>query len=130
MYRSVTADVEVTVWPEFSEERSDPDEPLFFWVYTIEIRNLGTAPVQLRARHWRITDGHGRVQEVKGPGVVGEQPLLQPGAHFRYSSGCPLPTPQGIMVGTYEMEGENGRRFQVDIPAFSLDSPFENPVLN
>ena len=81
-------------------------------------------------RHWIITDGEGRREDVKGPGVVGEQPILRPGDAFRYTSGCPLATPSGIMVGTYRMVDEDGRSFDIEIPAFSLDSPFSRKVLN
>jgi len=86
--------------------------------------------VRLRNRSWSITDAHGRTQEVRGPGVVGEQPLLRPGDSFEYTSGCPLPTPSGVMVGSYEMEASNGERFEVAIPAFSLDSPHQRVSLN
>ncbi|MBR7518424.1 Co2+/Mg2+ efflux protein ApaG, partial [Mycobacterium tuberculosis] len=82
-------------------ERSDPEQGVYFWVYTIEIRNLGDIPVQLKTRSWRITDGLGRVQEVRGSGVVGEQPRIAPGEAYDYSSGCPLTTPSGIMQGHY-----------------------------
>ena len=103
---------------------------MFFWIYTIEITNLGRQTVQLTARHWIITDGNGVVEEVQGPGVVGEQPVIPPGESFRYTSGCPLTTPSGIMVGSYQMLDEAGRPFEVNIPAFSLDSPFAKRVLN
>jgi len=86
--------------------------------------------VQLHNRHWRNPVANGRVKEVKGPGVVGEQPVLRPGEAFEYTSGTPLTTPSGIMVGTYEMKADNGGTFAVDIPAFSLDSPYERSTLN
>lgn len=130
MYRAVTEDIEVTVEPEFAAERSRPDQGEYFWLYSVEIRNLGEATVQLRARHWQITDANGQVQHVRGLGVVGEQPLLKPGQSFRYTSGCPLPTDNGVMVGTYEMVASDGRRFEVAIPAFSLDTPFERRTVN
>lgn len=130
MYRAVTRGVEVTVWPEFSPGRSDADREAYFWLYTIEIRNSGPEAVQLWSRHWRITDGFGKVQEVRGLGVVGEQPILAPGEQFRYTSGCPLGTPQGMMTGTYEMVTDRGERFLAEIPAFSLDSPHFKPRLN
>src|SRR5262249_4804217 len=98
--------------------------------YTVEITNLGKASVQLKTRHWRITDGNGRTEEVRGPGVVGEQPMLEPGQTFTYTSGCPLKTPQGMMVGSYQMVDGDGRMLDVKIPAFSLDSPFSRPTLN
>jgi ApaG protein len=130
MYRAVTANIEVVVRPQFSQERSQPDKNQYFWTYAVEITNHGGETVQLRHRHWEITDGNGQRQDVRGPGVVGEQPVLKPGDTFRYASGCPLTTPQGIMAGEYEMVDEAGRRFQVRIPAFSLDSPFERRMVN
>jgi ApaG protein len=130
MYKAVTQDIQVTVMPSYLADQSDPDENSYVWSYTIEIANLGEVSAQLVSRHWIITDGEGRREEVKGPGVVGEQPILRPGDAFRYTSGCPLTTPSGIMAGTYRMVDENGRSFDVDIPAFSLDSPFSRKVLN
>ena len=130
MYEAVTHGVKVTVEPTFEPERSDPDEPRFFWRYDIEIVNLGDKPVTLMERHWRITDADGRSQEVRGPGVVGEQPTIEPGKSFRYASGCPLATPSGLMVGEYRMVGADGTSFEVSIPAFSLDSPHGARVLN
>lgn len=130
MYRAVTRNIQVTVLPEFLADRSDPSESQFVWAYTIEIANLGDIDVQLVSRHWRITDGEGRLDEVRGPGVVGEQPILKPGDSFRYTSGCPLRTPSGIMTGSYHMIDGNGAAFDIDIPAFSLDSPFARRVLN
>jgi ApaG protein len=130
MYSALTRDIQVTVLPEFVAERSDPDEGQFFWAYTIEIANLGRSTVQLVSRHWRITDGNGHREEVKGSGVVGEQPVLNPGDTYRYTSGCPLTTPSGIMGGTYRMVDENGGSFDIEIPSFSLDSPFATRTLN
>ena len=130
MYSAVTHDVQVTVLPEFVPERSDPDAGRFFWVYTVEITNLRRSTVQLVSRHWRITDGRGRLEEVKGAGVVGEQPILEPGETFRYTSGCPLTTPSGIMAGTYRMVDQSGGAFDVVIPTFSLDSPSFRRTLN
>lgn len=130
MYTSVTRNIQVTVLPEFSRERSQPDENRYFWSYTVEIANLSRITAQLTSRHWRITDGAGQTHEVKGPGVVGEQPILKPGESFRYTSGCPLTTPTGIMVGSYRMVTEDGEAFDVAIPAFSLDSPFLKKVVN
>jgi ApaG protein len=130
MYTAVTRNIKVTVEPVFSPERSDPDEPRFFWVYQIEIANLGDRPVQLTHRHWQITDAEGRLEEVRGPGVVGEQPTLEPGRSFRYASGCPLRTPSGVMVGTYRMVTDDGEIFEVAIPAFSLDSPHDRRPMN
>ena len=130
MYTCVTRDIEITVLPEFLPERSDADERHWFWAYTIEIANQGETTVQLIDRHWRITDATGHTEEVIGPGVVGEQPILNPGESFRYTSGCPLPTPSGIMAGTYRMVNDAGEVFDIEIPAFSLDSPFSSQVLN
>jgi ApaG protein len=130
MYSTITQDIQVTVEPEFVPERSDADQATFFWAYTVEIANQGPQTVQLTDRHWKITDANGRLEEVKGPGVVGEQPVLKPGESFRYTSGCPLTTPSGIMTGTYRMVAENGDVFEAAIPVFSLDSPYEARVLH
>ncbi len=130
MYSAVSNNIRVTVEPKFLPEQSDPEEGRYFWSYTIEIANAGEVTVQLTHRHWQITDAAGRREEVRGPGVVGEQPTLRPGEAFRYTSGCPLTTPSGIMVGTYRMVDESGRAFEVQIPAFSLDSPYAKRVVN
>jgi len=130
MYEAVTHQVKVTVEPTFDPERSDPDGRRYFWRYAIEIVNLGDNPVTLMERHWRITDANGRQQEVRGPGVVGEQPTIAPGKSFKYTSGCPLTTPSGLMVGEYRMVDREGRSFEVSIPAFSLDFPQAKRVLN
>ena len=129
-YEKTTRQISVSVEPFYLDEQSEPSDNHFIWAYRVTIRNDGSAVVQLLNRHWRITDAEGRVQEVKGPGVVGEQPVLSPGESFEYTSGCPLATPSGFMVGTYEMKAENGERFDIDIPAFSLDSPHSRPVLH
>jgi len=123
MYRTVTRHIQVTVQPRYLEQESKPDEGRFFWAYTIEIVNMGPQTVQLQARQWEITDEKGKRQDVRGAGVVGEQPVLEPGERFEYTSGCPLDTPSGVMVGTYQMISDQGELFMVDIPAFSLDSP-------
>lgn len=130
MYVAVTHDVRVTAEPEFSPERSDAEAGQFVWTYTITIANEGALAVQVLARHWRITDAQGRVQEVRGSGVVGQQPIITPGASFRYTSACPLPTASGFMAGTYRCVDENGASFDVDVPAFSLDSPHLRRVVN
>ena len=124
MYEAVTRGIRVRATPQYLEEESAPEDDRFFWAYTIDISNEGSETVQLRSRHWRITDAEGRTEEVRGPGVVGETPVLKPGTNFRYTSGCPLETPSGIMVGSYQMTDEKGELFDVAIPAFSLDSPF------
>jgi ApaG protein len=130
MYRTKTREIEVTVTPRFLPERSSSENNYFFWAYTIEIANRGNETVQLKTRHWRITDAHGRLQEVRGAGVVGEEPELAPGETFEYTSGVPLPTPSGFMVGTYGMVTTRGERFDIEIPAFSLDSPDTARTLN
>jgi ApaG protein len=130
MYRTVTRNIEVTVTPRFMTERSSPTNGYFFWAYTIDITNLGRETVQLKTRHWRITDASGKLQEVKGPGVVGEEPVLKPGASYEYTSGVPLPTPSGFMTGTYGMTTDAGERFDIEIPAFSLDSSYAERTLN
>ncbi len=130
MYTAVTHDIQVTVLPDYLDDRSEPDENRFFWAYTIEITNLGRSTVQLLSRHWIITDAVGKIETVKGLGVVGEQPVLNPGETFRYTSGCPLTTPSGMMSGTYRMSDTEGRGFTIEIPAFSLDSPHAKRTLN
>lgn len=125
MYSRTTHDIRVTVQPVYLDEQSSPDDGQYVWAYQVRIENLGATTMRLRNRYWSITDAQGRTQEVRGPGVVGEQPLLRPGDSFEYTSGCPLPTPSGMMVGSYEMEAESGERFDVAIPAFSLDSPHQ-----
>jgi len=122
MYRAVTRNIEVVVTPRFVADRSSPENNYFFWAYTISITNKGDDTVQLKTRHWRITDAHGRQQEVRGSGVVGEEPVLKAGEVFEYTSGVPLQTPSGFMTGTYGMVSVNGEHFDADIPAFSLDS--------
>ena len=130
MYRAVTRGIQVSVTPQFLADKSSPEQDRYFWAYTIEIKNLSDVTVQLKTRHWKITDGHGHVQEVRGPGVVGEQPVLKPGERFEYTSGVPLSTPTGLMAGTYQMVADNGGRFDAVVPAFSLDSPHFARVLH
>jgi ApaG protein len=130
MYKAVTRGIRVTVMPRFVEEESAPDQQRFFFAYTVEITNMSTERVQLRSRHWRIVDGRGQLQEVRGPGVVGKQPVLGPGETFSYTSGCPLTTPDGTMEGSYTMVTGKGESFQAAIPAFSLDSPFAKRVVH
>ena len=130
MYQSVTRSIEVTVTPQYLPERSSPESNEYFWAYTIEITNRGAETVQLRTRHWRITDANGRRQEVKGPGVVGKQPVLKPGESFEYTSGVPLPTPSGFMTGSYGMLTSAGKHFDIEIPAFSLDSSYAERTIN
>lgn len=123
MYTSTTHDVTISVEPRYLDAESAPEKNVYVWAYTVRIRNDGKDALQLRTRHWKITDGYGRVQEVHGPGVVGEQPVLKPGDVFEYTSGAPLPTPSGIMTGSYSMQSTDGKFMDVDIPAFSLDVP-------
>lgn len=130
MYRSTTHDIDVEVEPFYLADRSEPEEMRYVWGYRVTIANNSEETVQLMARYWRITDGLGRTEEVRGPGVVGEQPELNPGDSFQYTSGCPLRTPSGIMVGHYTMRGSHGRLFDVEIPAFSLDMPNQGRSLN
>ncbi|WGD29986.1 Co2+/Mg2+ efflux protein ApaG [Ancylobacter sp. WKF20] len=130
MYRATTRGVQVTVTPRFAPERSDPERGQYFWAYTVDILNLGVETVQLRARRWIITDALGRVQEVRGAGVVGEQPVLPPGGHFEYTSGVPLPTATGIMEGSYDMVTQAGDAFDAAVPPFSLDLPGLARTLN
>jgi ApaG protein len=130
MYTKTTQGIVVTVQPFYLEDQSSPSDNHYVWAYRVRIENKGTRTLQLMRRHWIITDGIGHVQEVKGPGVVGEQPVLRPGDGYEYTSGTPLPTPSGIMHGSYEMEDEAGEVLEVVIPAFSLDSPHERPRLN
>ena len=130
MYSAVTRNIEVMAEPFFLQDRSNPDDNEYFWAYRITIANHSDRPVKLLSRHWRITDAHGRVQEVRGDGVVGDQPELEPGDSYQYTSGCPLTTPSGFMVGAYTMTAPDGETFEIDIPAFSLDVPGEARSVN
>jgi ApaG protein len=129
-YRTVTRDIEVTVSPRFLADRSAPAKGQYFWAYTIEISNHGPDTVQLKTRYWHITDATGRVQEVRGAGVVGEEPVIAPGKSFEYTSGVPLQTSSGFMTGHYGMVSEKGEHFDIAIPAFSLDSAHASRTLN
>ena len=130
LYSHITRDVMVMVQPEYLPDLSRPDEHHFVWAYHILIENGGVQTVTLLRRHWKIIDGNGTVIEVSGDGVIGEQPVLQPGGHYRYSSGTPLVTPSGIMMGTYEMRTESGDEFAVTIPSFSLDSELGSRMMH
>src|SRR6202522_2669954 len=121
MYRAVTRSIEVVVTPRFVADRSSPENNYFFWAYTIAITNRSDDTVQLKTRHWRITDATGRRQEVRGAGVVGEEPVLKAGESFEYTSGVPLQTPSGFMTGTYGMVGAEGEHFKIDITGFLVD---------
>jgi ApaG protein len=113
----------VQVAPRYLPEQSDPDEDRYLFEYTVTIRNTGEVTAQLVSRHWIITDADGQVEEVRGPGVVGEQPVLLPGQVFQYTSGCPLDTPVGSMHGSYQCIAEDGHAFEASIPEFVLSAP-------
>ena len=130
MSNAVTNGILVTVRSQYIPERSSISGKQYAFAYTVKIANQGPVTTRLESRHWIITDAVGHVEEVRGPGVVGVQPRLRPGEAFEYTSGTPLTTPSGIMVGTYQMESESGERFDVNIPAFSLDSPHQAIRLN
>jgi len=130
MYRAVTRQIEVTVEPNYVPDQSSAERGRYFWSYTVVITNTGEETVQLRTRHWVITDATGRQQEVRGEGVVGEQPVLGPGERFEYTSGVPLSTASGFMTGRYQMVSESGEKFEIEVPTFSLDSPDTRRVLN
>lgn len=130
VYEARTRDIVVRVNPAYEAEQSDPEQGRWFWTYTIEIENHGEETVQLISRHWLITDGRNRLEEVRGPGVVGEQPTLKPREAFRYTSGCPLQTSSGAMKGAYQMLTPEGDAFEVIIPEFSLDLPGAGRVVN
>ncbi len=130
MYSETTKEITISVDTTFVEDQSEPDDFHFVWAYHIRIENEGPETVQLLRRHWHITDSQGRVHEVRGEGVVGEQPVLEPGEVFEYTSGTPLSTPSGFMVGSYQMVNGEGNHFSVSIPAFSLDSPHDISLVN
>lgn len=130
VYSETTRSIMVSVSPFFVEEQSSIEEGTFVFAYHVRIENAGEATVQLRSRYWRIIDGLGRVEEVHGQGVVGEQPVIAPGEVFEYTSGAPLSTPSGIMGGSYRMESAEGEVFDVTIPCFSLDSPYASATIN
>lgn len=123
MYRAITNGIEVSVEPYYLDDESEPEEHKYIWAYEVEIRNDSDIAVQLKTRYWKIVDSRGHVEEVRGAGVVGEQPIILPGESYEYSSGCPLTTDSGFMLGSYQMEREDGTLFDVAIPAFSLDLP-------
>lgn len=125
MYERVTRGIRVAVEPSYLDDQSDPDEDQFIWSYTVTIENKGSESVQLLSRYWHITDAAGHIQEVRGPGVVGAQPVIAPGQVFQYTSGCPLPTASGHMVGRYQMQSSSGEAFEAEIPPFLLESPHE-----
>jgi ApaG protein len=130
IYEATTRGLVVRVRPSFLDAQSDPAARRWVWAYAIEIENTGDETVQLVSRHWVITDAWGRTEEVRGPGVVGEQPMLKPGETYAYASGCPLSTSSGSMVGSYQMISDGGEAFEVAIPHFSLDTPSARRSMN
>jgi ApaG protein len=133
MYKKITKDIEVSVEPAYLSEQSNPLDNHYVWSYSVNIRNNGTDSIQLKERHWKIMDAQGNIQEVQGKGVIGKQPIINPGEQYNYISGTPLTTPSGFMSGTYSMENTgqgNSDSFDVEIPAFSLDSPFGGNTVN
>jgi len=129
-YRAITRGIAVSVEPTYLEANSSPGSSQYFWAYRVIIENQGVETVQLLSRHWMITNARGELTEVKGPGVVGEQPVLRAGESYEYSSGAPLDTSSGMMGGAYQMETESGERFDIEIPTFSLDRPNQGVLLN
>jgi len=129
-YRAITRGIAVSVEVTYLEANSSPGNSQYFWAYRVTIENQGRETVQLRSRHWMITNSHGELTEVKGPGVVGKEPFLEPGESFSYTSGAPLNTPSGMMGGSYQMESDTGERFDIEIPTFSLDRPNQSVLLN
>ena len=129
-YEQRTGDVIVRVEPDYLHDQSSPSESRFIWAYTVEIENQTDEDLTVVERFWQIADSRGQVQQVRGAGVVGEQPVVRPGETFRYTSGAPLSAPSGMMLGNYSMQTPEGKRFDVDIPPFLLDSPHEGLILN
>jgi len=125
-YQETTRDIRIEVEPSFLEDESAPDENRYIWAYRVTIENRSTQPVQLMSRYWRITDAFGRTREVHGAGVIGEQPRIDPGKSYQYTSGAPLETPSGFMTGSYRMRANTGESFEVGIPLFALASPYES----
>ena len=124
-YELETKRIRVSVKPAYLHDQSDPEDDRYVWSYTVTIENRGAEPVKLLSRYWNIIDGQGRVQEVRGAGVVGAQPTIAPGESFQYTSGCPLETASGTMSGRYQMMSASGENFEAEIPAFLLESPYE-----
>jgi ApaG protein len=129
-YRAITRGIAVSVEVTYLEANSSPSNSQYFWAYRVTIENQSRETVQLRSRHWMITNSHGELTEVKGPGVVGKEPFLEPGESFTYTSGAPLNTPSGMMGGSYRMESDTGERFDIEIPTFYLDRPNQSVLLN
>ena len=129
-YTAITRGIAVSVEPAYLEAQSSPGNSQYLWAYRVIIENQGRETVHLLSRHWMITNARGELTEVKGPGVVGEQPVLKPGESYEYMSGAPLNTPSGMMGGAYRMESESGERFDIEIPTFSLHRPNQGVLLN
>ncbi|MFK7902648.1 MAG: Co2+/Mg2+ efflux protein ApaG [Nitratireductor sp.] len=135
MYHETTHDIVVSVMPVYIDERSKPEDELYFWAYRVVIENNSKQAFQLLSRYWKISDALGRIEEVRGEGVVGEQPVIEPNGRYEYTSGCTLSTPSGIMVGTFTVcnvgqENQSDTHFEINIPAFSLDLPDAENSLN
>ncbi|MGI9401062.1 MAG: Co2+/Mg2+ efflux protein ApaG [Rhizobiaceae bacterium] len=130
MFEALTNNVLVTAMPVYIDERSEPEDSQYFWAYRISIENKNPVSVQLLSRYWQIVDAIGHVEEVRGEGVIGEQPVIGAGETYEYTSGCPLSTPSGFMSGKYQMIDEDGLEFEADIPSFPLDLPDIKPILN
>ena len=124
MKKIKTDNIQIIVEPAYLSERSDPTKPIYMFSYKIKIKNTGTETIQLKSRYWHITDGNGNVEEIRGPGVVGNQPYLKNGERFEYTSFCPLPTEFGVMHGHFEMISENGKKFNAIIKPFRLTIPY------
>jgi len=124
MSAAVTEGIKVSVSSQYVPHQSVPQSKRYVFAYTVRIENSGELTAQLKSRHWVITDGNGKVEEVRGPGVVGQQPMLRPGEHFEYTSGCVLETPRGTMEGSYQMRCPDGRTFEAKIAAFDLVLPY------
>ena len=122
---AITDGIRVTVTSRYLPEQSHPQGRRYVWAYTVQVANEGDRPAKLRSRHWIITDANGKVDEVKGPGVVGEQPHLEPGERFQYTSGCILQTPRGTMHGSYQMVRDDGVGFDAEIAPFTLTMPVD-----
>lgn len=130
LYENTDQDIKITVCPIFINDHSEPEEQKFLWAFYVRVENLGSEPVQLVSRYWKIVDGLGHICEIQGEGVVGEQPFILPGQDFEYASSTPLSTPSGIMSGYYSMLKSSGEAFAVKTPVFSLDSPYHSKTLH
>jgi ApaG protein len=131
VYEQITGDIVIRVEPEFQPDHSEPASNRYVWTYTIEIENRGRGSVQLLSRHWRITDANGLTHDVRGEGVIGQQPVIEPGETFRYTSFCPLSAPSGLMIGAYDLiDSATGAPFAAAVAPFALDSPFGSKRVN